>query len=38
MPPTAGLHDILAKPSISVEMRRTEEPILEAAIAASQPA
>ena len=38
MPPTAGLHDILAKPSMSVEIRRTDDPILEAAIAASQPA
>ena len=38
IPPTAGLQDILAKPSMSMETRRTFDPIFEAAIAASQPA
>ena len=38
IPPTAGLHDIFAKPFRSGETSRTDEPSEAAAIAASQPA
>ena len=38
IPPTAGLQDILAKPSMSIVTSRTDEPRVAAAIAASQPA
>ena len=38
IPPTAGLHDIRAKPRKSIETSSTDEPRFAAAIAASHPA